>query len=134
MKSTEHAVVGAVVSALGVHAVGAQLSRPWKVVLWCYGLFLSVFIDLDHFVLARYYTGNWESLLEALTDPKRAFTAPQWLFSDVAMRTERLLSHVILGGVLTLGSLLIAPFLAVFTALIVYAHVLCDLLRDTRTL
>ncbi len=134
MKSTEHAIVGAVVSALGVRAVGARLSRPWKAALWCYGLCLSVFIDLDHFVLARCYTGSWEALLEAFTDPKRAFTAPKWLFSDVAMRTERLLSHVILGGVLTLGSFLIAPFLAGFTALVVYAHVLCDLLRDTKTI
>ncbi len=134
MKSTEHAVVGAVVSALGVRAVGDHLSRPWKAALWCYGVFLSVFIDLDHFVLARYYTGDWEALFEALTTPKRAFTAPEWLFSDVTMRAERLLSHTIIGGVLALGSFFIAPFLACFTVVVVYAHVLCDLLRDTKTL
>lgn len=134
MKSTEHAVVGAVVSALGVRAVGEHLSRPWKVVLWCYGLLLSVFIDLDHFVLARHYAGDWEALFEALTTPKRALTAPEWLFSDIAMRAERLLSHTIIGGVLTLGSFFIAPFLAAFTGLVVYMHVLCDLLRDTKTL
>ncbi|RRJ33489.1 hypothetical protein [Halocatena pleomorpha] len=134
MKSTEHAVIGAVISALGVRAIGNHLSRPWKVVLWGYGLFLSVFIDLDHFVLARYYTGDWDALLEALTTPKRALTSPEWLFSDITMRVERLLSHTIIGGVLTVGSFLVAPFLAGLTALVVYTHVLCDLLRDTKTL
>ncbi|MFC6961876.1 hypothetical protein [Halocatena marina] len=132
MKSTEHAVVGAIVGAVGALALGERLSRPAKVVLWCYGVFLSVFIDLDHFLLARYLTGDWELLFEALSDPKRAFTAPAWLFEGLTMRTERLLSHTIIGGVLTLVTFVITPFLAVYTAVVLYAHLLCDLLRDTR--
>lgn len=132
MKSTEHAVAGAVVSAIGVLASGDRFSRSTKVLLWCYGVFLSVFIDLDHFVIARYKTGNWKWLFEALTHPRQAFTAPEWLFEDARMTSERLLSHAVIGGVLTLLSFAITPFLAVFTPVVVYTHVVCDLLRDTE--
>lgn len=134
MKSTEHALVGAIVSTVGTLALGDRLSRPAKVVLWCYGVCLSVFIDLDHFVLARWLTGHWEELFAALSNPKRAFTTPGWLFEGLTMRIERLLSHTIIGGVLTLVTFAITPFLAVFTAIVVYAHILCDLLRDTETI
>jgi hypothetical protein len=132
MKSTEHAIAGAVVSAVGVLISGERFSRTEKVLLWCYGVFLSVFIDLDHFVLARHKTGNWSWLFEALSHPKKAFSSPEWLFDDVQMRIERLLSHVVIGGTLTLLSLAIAPFVAVFTAVVVYTHLLCDLLRDAE--
>lgn len=132
MKSTEHALVGAVVSTIGVLVSGERFSRLEKVLLWSYGVFLSVFIDLDHFVLARHKTGHWSDLFEALSHPKRAFSAPGWLFEEVQMRIERLLSHVVIGGILTLFWLVIAPFVAVFTAVVVYAHILCDLLRDAE--
>jgi hypothetical protein len=132
MKSTEHAVVGAVVSAVGALASGERLSRSAKVLLWCYGVFLSVFIDLDHFVLARYKTGNWRWLFEAISHPKKAFSAPEWLFEDVPMASERLLSHAVIGSVLTLFLLVITPFVAVFTAIVVCAHIICDLLRDAE--
>lgn len=134
MKSTDHAIVGSVVSAIGVAAFGENLSLRRKALLWIYGVTLSVFIDLDHFVLARRISGNWSSLFEALSHPKRVIAAPGWLFDELDMKLDRLLSHVIIGGVLTLGSLIVAPFLAVFTALIIYAHVLCDLLQDTNKL
>jgi hypothetical protein len=132
MKSTEHAVAGAVVSAIGVLASGDRFSRSAKVLLWGYGVFLSVFIDLDHFVISRYKTGSWKWLFEALTNPKNAFTAPEWLFEDTNMVFERLLSHAVIGGVLTLLSFAVAPFLAVFTPVVVYTHILCDLLRDAE--
>lgn len=132
MKSTEHAVVGAIVGAVGSLVLGERCSRPAKVLLWCYGVVVSVFIDLDHFLLARWLTGDWERLFEALSNPKRAFTAPGWLFEELTMRTERLLSHTIIGGVLTLVTFAITPFLAVFTAIMLYTHILCDLLRDTE--
>lgn len=132
MKSTDHAIVGSVVSAIGVAAFGEQLSLRRKALLWVYGVTLSVFIDLDHFVLARRISGNWACLFEALSHPKRVIVSPGWLFEDLDMKLDRLLSHVVIGGVLTLGSLIVAPFLAAFTALIVYTHVLCDLLHDTN--
>jgi hypothetical protein len=132
MKSTEHAVVGAVVSAIGALAAGERFSRTTKVSLWCYGVFVSVFIDLDHFILARYKTGNWKWLFEALSHPKKAFSDPEWLFEDVPMVSERLLSHAVIGSVLTLFLLVITPFVAVFTAVVVYTHILCDLLRDAE--
>ncbi len=134
MKSSEHAVVGTAVSMIGVRLFGQELSVAQKLGLWLYGVVLSVVIDLDHFVLGRYYLGDWSMLNEAISDPARAFTDPAWLFTDVDMETERLLSHAIIGGLLSLGLFVLTPLLGAFTALVLYAHGLCDLLRDTNTL
>lgn len=132
MKSPEHATLGAIASLLLV--VALPVSVPVEAAgLVAYGVLLSVFVDLDHFVVARYHAGDWSHLRRCVTDPVFAFTQQEQVFDGVDTRTlevHRLLSHVLLGGALVAGTFLFRPVYALFTAGVLYVHVVADLLRD----
>ena len=130
MKSSEHASIGAVVGAAAL-VVLRRSSLASNALLWAYGVFLSVFIDLDHFVIARRKAGDWSHLRAAVTNPVWAFTEQDEVFPDLRFPVERLLSHAVIGGVLTLLWLPASAAVAAFTAVIVYAHVVADMLRET---
>lgn len=133
MKSPEHATLGAVVAAVLVFAL-PKISFPLEAAgLVTYGILLSVFVDLDHFVLARVHAGNWSHLRRCLTDPVFAFTRQEQVFDGVDTRTletHRLLSHALLSGVLVAATTFVAPVYGLFTAVVLYVHVVADLLRD----
>jgi hypothetical protein len=135
MKSPEHAVLGAIASGILV-AVLSGISVPLEAaVLFAYGLVLSVFVDLDHFLVARYHAGDWSHLRRCVTDPVFAFTEQEQVFEGVDTRTlevHRLLSHVLLGGALVGVLALFEPIYALFTAVVLYVHVVADLLRDAE--
>jgi hypothetical protein len=135
MKSPEHAVLGAIASGILV-AVLPGISVPLEAaVLFAYGLVLSVFVDLDHFLVARYHAGDWSHLRRCVTDPVFAFTEQEQVFEGVDTRTlevHRLLSHVLLGGALVGVLALFEPIYALFTAVVLYVHVVADLLRDAE--
>lgn len=130
MRSHEHATIGTVVGALATHALARGRSLPAKLALWTYGLLLSVFIDLDHFLIARAKTGDWSHLSRAVSDPVWAFTDQESVFPDVEIVLERLATHVVIGGVLVALLRPVDRTLAAFSAVIVYAHLLADLLRE----
>ncbi|MCL7418147.1 MAG: hypothetical protein M8354_09950 [Halalkalicoccus sp.] len=130
MRSHEHAAIGAFCGALAVSLLARGRSLPEKLALWTYGLLLSVFIDLDHFVIARAKTGSWSYLTRALRHPVWAFSEQESVFPDVEMKLDRLASHVLIGGGLVLAFRPLSRLLAVFSAVVVYAHVLADLLRE----
>lgn len=132
MWSSEHAAAGGVVSAVLVALLGWPASSVGKLLLWAYGLVLSVFIDLDHFVIARIRVGDWSHLRDAVSDPVGAFVDQGSVFPQMEFSVQRLLSHLIVGGGLTLLSALAAPLLAVFTAVVVYVHVVADQIRDAE--
>lgn len=134
MYSGEHLLVGAATSVGLALTLPLGGGLPVLAAVVGYGVLLSVFIDLDHFVVARAVAGDWRHLRDAVADPVAAFTEQDDVFPDVSLRQERLLSHVLLGGALVGALALPAPVLAVFTAVVVYVHVLCDLLRDTGVL
>ena len=133
MKSPEHAALGAVAAGILVVAL-PDVAVPLEAAgLFAYGVLLSVFVDLDHFLLARYYAGDWSHLRRCATDPVFAFTQQEQVFEGVDTRTlevHRLLSHVLLGGALVGGLALVEPTYALFTAVVLYVHVVADLLRD----
>ncbi|WP_135535591.1 hypothetical protein [Halostella pelagica] len=133
MYSREHFAVGSVVSGLSVAVLRESFPTPVLIGLFAYGVFVSVFIDLDHFVVARRHAGDWSHLCACLTDPIFAFTEQDEVFEGVPgsqMRLERLLSHAVIGGVLTAALALVSVPVAAFTAVVVYAHVVADLVRD----
>lgn len=133
MKSAEHAILGAVTAGALVVALPGIAAPLEALALFAYGLVLSVFVDLDHFLLARYHAGDWSHFRRCVTDPTFAFTQQERVFDGVdtrALETHRLLSHALVGGVLVAGTFLLAPTYAVFTAMILYVHVVADLLRD----
>ena len=133
MYSREHFVLGAVVSGIGVAALRAAFSTPALAALFAYGVLLSVFIDLDHFAVARRHAGDWSHLRACVSDPVFAFTEQDEVFAGVPeqqIRTERLLSHALIGGALTAALWFASVPVALFTAAVVYVHVVADLLRD----
>lgn len=134
MKSHEHAVLGTLASVSLVFAF-AEISFPLEAALLvAYGVLLSVFIDLDHFVAARLHAGDWSHLRRCVTNPVFAFTEQEQVFDGVdtnQLETHRLLSHALVGGVLVVATtFLLAPVYGLFTAVVLYVHVTADLLRD----
>ncbi|WP_458205746.1 hypothetical protein [Haladaptatus sp. NG-SE-30] len=131
MYSREHFVIGVGVSGLLLVPLSGRFSTPLLAVLFVYGVLLSVFIDLDHFVLTRFRTGDWRHLRACLASPADAFSDQDQVFEDIDdMEPERILSHMILGGLLVGGLAVVSQPVAVFTAVVLYAHILADLLRD----
>lgn len=133
MYSREHFLIGIAVAGAGVVALRDAFSVPVLAALFAYGVLLSVFVDLDHFVVARRHAGDWSHLRDCVRDPVYAFTEQDEVFEGIPesqIRIERLLSHALLGGALTAALWVVSPLVAGFTAVVLYAHVVADLLRD----
>ena len=131
MKSHAHAAVSLVVAALALAVTDPPFSPPVVVAVV---LVFGVLIDVDHFVLAAFRTGGLEAVKRCLRDPRIVFVAQDEIFErgEVGM-LERLLSHVVIGGVaVPLCWLFYSPYLGGLVAAAVYAHVLADLVADTR--
>lgn len=139
MQPIEHAVVGSIVSALGVATLWGltSLSMPFLALLFAYGLVLSVFIDLDHFPLARAEVGHWGHFWQAARNLPAVLLGQMTLFEpSVAdrLRPQRIASHAVVGVMLVGAGWIVRPVVAGFTVLVVGAHVGCDLLRDREIL
>lgn len=132
MRSHEHAAIGAAVGALAVTHLGRGRSLPAKLALWTYGLLLSVFIDLDHFLIARAKTGDWSHFTKAMGSPAWAFREQEQVFPDLEIRLERLVSHALIGSVLVRLLRQMSRTLGAFSAVVLAAHVLADVLRELR--
>jgi hypothetical protein len=139
MQPVEHAIVGSVVSALTVGTLwlSTAFAPVTLVALFAYGLLVSVFIDLDHFPLARIEAGHWGHFREAARNLPDVLLGRTTLFEPAIadrLRSQRLASHVVIGAVLAAAGWTIRPVVAGFTVLVVGTHVACDLLRDREML
>ncbi len=94
-----------------------------------------MFIDLDHFLIARFKTGTWNALRFCLVNPLAAFTDQDRIFDrgDVGA-LSRLLSHLLLTGVLVPTLALASLPLAVVTAAVLYVHIVTDVAWDIQRL
>jgi hypothetical protein len=134
VNSREHAALGAVVSGLGCLALAESHGPAALATLFVVGVGLSVFVDLDHFPIARLLAGDWSNLRRALADPVRTLSEPSYVFPELRFGQARLASHLLVGATLAGGALLVDPGLAAFLAAVIAAHVLADVLRDRRVL
>ncbi|MFC6905454.1 hypothetical protein [Halalkalicoccus tibetensis] len=130
MYSHEHAAIGGVVGALAAALLARERSLSAKIALWIYGLLLSVFVDLDHFLIARVKAGDWSHFTKAVSDPVRAFTDQELVFPDLAIHGERIATHLLIGGALVALLRPVDRTLAAFSAVVLAAHVLADVLRE----
>lgn len=135
MYSRAHGAIGAVVSAVWLPARMGELSIATAAGLLAYAVAVSVLIDLDHFLLARAYAGDWRHLRRALADPARALWDQAWVLEGLEdLERARLATHAVVGAGLLGGLWLVARDLATFTAVLLVAHVVADLLRDHELL
>jgi hypothetical protein len=99
-----------------------------------YAALLGVGIDLDHFLVARLNTGNWDALLGVVRNPRRAVFEQGDIFEEGEDVTalQRLLSHAVIAGLLVAALSLVSSYLALLSAVVLYVHVLSDLYQDVR--
>lgn len=134
MYSKHHAVVSLVVGTALVFALAPTTLGDVRLpsfVLVAYAVAIGVFIDLDHFVIARATTGDWRSLRFCLRRPVAAFTDQDRIFDsgDVGA-LSRLLSHLLLSGALVAVLAVASVSLAVLTAVVLYVHIVTDVWWD----
>ncbi|SEQ41501.1 hypothetical protein [Natrinema salaciae] len=100
-----------------------------------YGTAVGVFIDLDHFLIARFKTGHWDAVRFCLSHPATAVGDQSAIFEpgDVGV-LSRLLSHVVIGGVAVPVLAALSVPLAIVTGAVLYAHLLADLVWDIALL
>lgn len=93
-----------------------------------YAAVLGTLIDLDHFPLSRYNTGDWRTLRRGLRDPRLLTVAQSELIAEGEVHPfQRLVSHLVIAGV-AVGGLALADQwgLAQVTAVVLYVHLLAD--------
>lgn len=131
MYSRGHALLSAII---GIPlAVGAS-NAPAAAGLLGYVLLLGVGIDFDHFVIGRLNRGKWTNARRCLQNPAQIFADQSTIFdSGDIWRDQRLLSHLLIGGLLTAGLWIVNAYWAFATAVTVYTHVLADLYSDIQT-
>lgn len=131
MYSRGHALAGGAASIPLVLLLFPDAAVPTLAALWCYGVALSVLVDLDHFLVARVTVGDWRNTRRLLEDPVGRMADQSELFDDDHLtELNRLLSHVLLAGLLVVGTWFVLEPLGEFTAGVLYVHLLADLLRD----
>ncbi|RQG93442.1 hypothetical protein [Natrarchaeobius chitinivorans] len=136
MYSSQHAAISIVASSVLVYALspitvfGSVV--PAVAVVAC-ATALGVLIDLDHFLIARVKTGNWNAVRFCLSHPSAAVADQGRIFDrgDVGA-LSRLLSHLVLAGVLVPAVALASTGLAVVIGVVLYVHVVCDVAWDIR--
>jgi hypothetical protein len=131
MYSKSHLAISAAVG--GVLAVWTGAAPARAAFLVAYAGLLGTAIDLDHFLVARLRAGDWRHLRSAVTSPRVAFVDQDELFEEGAVGPQtRLLSHALIAGLLVGGFAVVDPFLAALTGLVLYVHVVCDLIAGVR--
>lgn len=129
MYSKGHLVVSVALGAVIAAWVGATPTRAGFLV--GYAALLGTAIDLDHFVVARLRAGDWRHLRFAIGNPRAAFLDQDRLFDDGDVGAlTRLLSHALVGGLVVVVLVPVNPFLALVSAVVVYVHVLADLVVE----
>ncbi|GAA0233368.1 hypothetical protein [Halobaculum roseum] len=143
MYSRHHAAISAVVAAglvlwLPLGATPAAAAGAWALLTAA-----GVAIDLDHFLMARLVRGDWANTRRAIADPRAALLDQSELFDPGDLwPLHRLLSHAVLAPVAVAAAWAVGDALAaagfdvaataaaLATAVVLYVHVLTDLIWD----
>jgi hypothetical protein len=130
MYTRHHAVVSALVGV----ALAVTVSTPLPAFLLVVGVtLLGVFVDLDHFLIARVRTGNWNALVRCLRSPRVAFLDQDEIFEgDAVGAWPRLGTHVVITAALVTALAVVSPALALAAGVVLVVHIGCDVAYDVR--
>lgn len=116
---------------MGAVAATTGTAPAWQVA--GVAVVVGVFVDLDHFVVARLTDGDWRSFRRLLANPTLPFGDASELFVDSDFDgLDRLLSHLLIAGAVVGGLAVVAPVLAVVAAVSLYVHLLADVYATIR--
>ncbi|MDQ2050131.1 hypothetical protein RBH26_06500 [Natronolimnohabitans sp. A-GB9] len=138
MYSKHHALLSLVVAGVLVSVLPpvtvAGHTVP-AVALVVYGTAVGVLVDLDHFLIARLETGNWDAVRFCLANPAAVVVDQRRIFDrgDVGA-LSRLLSHLLIVGIVVPAVALSSPPLAILTGGVLYVHLVSDVAWDIRRL
>lgn len=131
MYTRNHALLSGLVGLL-VAVGGTDIQT--QALIWIYIVLLGTVIDVDHFLIARFNSGNWKHLVESVRNPSQLFFDQTAIFEPGALyRDQRLLTHHLLLGFATGITWFISPFLSFASAAAIYIHILADLYSDVQT-
>lgn len=131
MYTRNHAILSAIV---GVPVAMGGTDIQTQVLIWVYFVLLGTVIDFDHFVIARFNSGNWRHLIESIRNPSQLFFDQTAIFEPGDLyRDQRLFTHHIILGFVTVITWFISPFLTFASAVAIYIHILADLYADMKT-
>lgn len=126
MKVQHHALTGLIGGAL-LAMVGFGELHPGLTI--AYVVLLGVFIDLDHFIIARVNGGSWRAVRFCLSNPVRAITNQYEIFIGGKEITaeQRLVTHTAILVTGTAIASIHSSWLAILTAIAFGSHILGDL-------
>jgi len=130
MYTRHHAGISALVGVALAVTVSTPLPAPLLVVG---ATLLGIFVDLDHFLIARVRTGDWEALVRCLRSPRIAFLDQDEIFQAGSVGAwPRLGTHVLVTAAVAGALAVVAPALAVAAGVVLAVHIGCDVAWDAR--
>ena len=129
--SRDHFVISVVVGLVAALYAGLDLLTGLSWV--AFAAVVGVGIDVDHFLVAWYNTGDPRAIRYCLRNPRAVFLDQGSIFHEHELgKLDRLLSHMLIGGPLVAALWLVAPALSLLAAATLWAHVVADLYQDIR--
>ncbi|MFB6145792.1 MAG: hypothetical protein ABEJ99_04800 [Candidatus Nanohaloarchaea archaeon] len=128
MEARDHFLISVLVSSIASALVFPRIT-VLALVAAITGILAGVLIDFDHFIIARWKTGNWDYLTTSISDPVTAFARHKTILEDietVVPSEERLLTH----ATLTAIAFTTLYFLSSETSLVVLASLTAHILSD----
>jgi hypothetical protein len=131
VKSSAHAAISLAVAAGALLLTSPPLGAPAVVAI---ALVVGVGVDVDHFLISRYRTGDWRATVKCLRNPRIVFVAQSEIFEPGTVgAVHRLTSHLVIGGVAVPALWFVSPYVAGLVGVTLYAHVLADAVETMRT-
>jgi hypothetical protein len=129
VRSKHHFLISLAVAAGA--AVLLPSLHPATIVAIAVGV--GVGIDFDHFLIARYNGDDWTAVRRCLRDPRIVFFEQGEIFDEGTVNAvERLLTHLVIGGVMVPVLWFWSPPIAAVAGVSLYAHLLADAISTVR--
>lgn len=129
MYSKHHLVISLVVGAIGTGIVAPDSPPAWVLVSAAGAI--GVLIDLDHFVIARWNTGDWGAVKRCLASPRLVVVDQSRIFRATDVRShQRILTHVVLTAAIIAVTGVLDTELMIIAGLVLLAHIGSDIIWD----
>ncbi len=102
--------------------------------LFVYAVAVGVLIDLDHFLIARTREGSWKHFVAAVKDFRTIVTENEKIIEGAVSEGERLLSHLVLMGIVSIAIYQFDQRLGLLTLGMLGVHIAVDIYSSRELL